>query len=129
MFQQGEKSCINDIFGKHKNTPIVSEINKVNAVELKTTIQSLVERMSNLENMVNSKDKIISSLTSDLQSLQLQFEHLQSDHERLHAESMAKFTKYDSFQKLSSDNFKRMETDHLDCQSYKSKTNDELKRL
>ena len=129
MFQQGEKSCINDIFGKHKNTPIVSEINKVNAVELKTTIQSLVERMSNLENMVNSKDKIINSLTSDLQSLQLQFEHLQSDHERLHAESMAKFTKYDSFQKLSSDHFKRMETDHIDCQSYKSKTNDGLKRL
>lgn len=70
--QRGEQSCINDIFGKHKHIPIVSEINKVNAVELKTTIQSLVERMVNLENIFNSKDKIISSLTSDLQSLQSQ---------------------------------------------------------
>lgn len=129
MFLQGEKSCINDIFGKNKNTPIVAEINKVNAIELRTTIQSLIERISNLESMVNSKDKTINSLTSDLQSLQSQFEQLQSDHERLHAESTAKFTKYDSFQKLSSDIFKRMETDHQDCQSYKSKTNDELKRL
>lgn len=72
IFQQGEQSCINDIFGKHKHIPIVSEINKVNAVELKTTIQSLVERMVNLENIFNSKDKIISSLISDLQSLQSQ---------------------------------------------------------
>lgn len=97
IFQQSEKSCINDILGKHKNIPIVSEIKKINAVKLKTTIKSLVERMVNLENMFNFKDKINSSLTFDPQSLQSHFEHLQSDHERLHEESMAKYTKYDSF--------------------------------
>lgn len=89
MFLQGEKSCINDNFGKIENNPIVTEINKAKAVVLKTTIQLLVERIANVENIQNSKDKTISSLSSDLHSPQLQFKHLRSDHERVHAESKA----------------------------------------
>lgn len=89
MCLQGEKSCINDNFGKIENNPIVTEINKAKAVVLKTTIQLLVERIANVENIKNSKDKTISSLSSDLHSPQSQFEHLRSDHERVHAESKA----------------------------------------
>lgn len=42
---------------------------------------------------------------------------------------MSRFTRYDSFQKLTTDNIKRVETEQMDFQVYKSKTNDELKRL
>lgn len=86
IFLHGEKSCIKDIFGKNKNDPIFTEINKVTEAELKTTIQSIIERIVDLEkNTVNSKNTTNSFQTSDLQSPQSQFEHIRYHHERLHA--------------------------------------------
>lgn len=49
IFLHGEKSCIKDIFGKNKNDPIFTEMNKVTEAELKTTIQSIIERIVDLE--------------------------------------------------------------------------------
>jgi hypothetical protein len=42
---------------------------------------------------------------------------------------MSKFSKYDAFQKLTSENFKRADTDRIEYELQKAKTNDELKRL
>lgn len=129
MFLQGEKSCINEIFDKNKGSALVPEMSKVNTVEIKVAIQTLMQRVTNLEEVVKSKEKTIDSLASHLKSLQSEHEQLYSEHERLKAESMSRFTKYDSFQKLTTDNIKRVETEQMDYKIYKSKINDELKRL
>lgn len=129
MFLMGDKSYVSEIFDKNKSSSYVSNLNKINAVEIKTTIQLLVQKVASLENLVNSKDKTIVSLTSDLNTLKSDFEQLQSDHDRLKGESMSKFTKYDAFQKLTSDNFKILDTEKMEYQIDKTKTNEELKRL
>lgn len=129
MFLMGDKSCVSEIFDKNKSSSYVSDLNKINAVEIKTTIQLLVQKVASLENLVNSKDKTIVSLTSDFNTLKSDFEQLQSDHDRLKGESMSRFTKYDAFQKLTSDNFKILDTEKMEYQMDKTKTNEELKRL
>lgn len=93
MFLMGDKSCVNEIFDKNKSSSYVSDLNKINAVEIKTTIQLLVQKITSLENLVNSKDKTINSLTSDFNTIRSDFEQLQSDHDRLKGESMSRFTK------------------------------------
>lgn len=42
---------------------------------------------------------------------------------------MSRFTKYDAFQKLTSDNFKILDTEKMEYQMDKTKTDEELKRL
>lgn len=42
---------------------------------------------------------------------------------------MSRFTKYDAFQKLTSDNFKILDTKKMEYQMDKTKTDEELKRL
>lgn len=124
-----DKSCVNEIFDKNKSSSYVSDLNKINAEKIKTTIQLLVQKIASLENLVNSKDKTINSLTSDFNTIRSDFEQLQSDHDRLKGESMSRFTKYDAFQKLTSDNFKILDTEKMVYQMVKTKTNEELKRL
>lgn len=83
MFLMGDNSCVSEIFDKNKSSSYVSDLNKINAVEIKTTIQLLVQKIASLENLVNSKDKTIISLTSDFNTLKSDFEQLQFDHDRL----------------------------------------------
>jgi hypothetical protein len=64
-----------------------------------------------------------------MRSLRSEHDQLRSDYECLKAESESRFTKYDSFYKLTTDNIKRIESDFDDCRIHKNKTNDELKRL
>ena len=125
MFMQGEKSSINEIFDKNKDPFCGTDIYKLNAVEVKVTVQSLLQRITNLENVVHSRESVIESLTSDLELLQSENKLLRSEHDRLKAESMSKFSKYDAFQKLTSENFKRADTDRIDYELQKVKTNDE----
>lgn len=42
---------------------------------------------------------------------------------------MSRLTKYDAFQKLTSDNFKILDTEKMEYQMDKTKTDEELKRL
>lgn len=63
MFLQGEKSCINEIFDKNKGSALVPEMSNVNTVEMKVAIQTLLQRVTNLEEIVKSKENIIDSLT------------------------------------------------------------------
>lgn len=93
MFLMGDKSCVNEIFDKNKSSSYVSNLNIINAVEIKTTIQLLVQKIASLENLVNSKDKTINSLTSDFNTIRSDLEQLQSDHDRPKGKSMSRFTK------------------------------------
>ena len=63
MFMQGEKSSINEIFDKNKDPFCGTDISKLNAVEVKVTVQSLLQRITNLENVVHSRESDIESLT------------------------------------------------------------------
>lgn len=92
-------------------------------------LQLLQQRLSELEENIQSKDKTIHILTADLKSLHLKHDQLSTEHERLKAEANCRFTKYDCFQKLAKEKFQKAETDTMEFESFKSKTNDELRRV
>jgi hypothetical protein len=127
MFTQGDTSGIAYVFDKQKTND--TDVTKINTVELRVAVQSLQQRMNELEDTIKSKDKTISDLIPGLKTLQSQHEQLARNYEQLKAESTSKFTKYDSFQKLANTNFKRSEDDQIDFQNFKTKTTDDIKRL
>lgn len=134
MFTQGEKSGLNVIFDKSKTIPVPSdtfkhETSKIEFVEFRSLLQLLQQRLSELEENIQSKDKTIHILTADLKSLHLKHDQLSTEHERLKAEANCRFTKYDCFQKLAKEKFQKAETDTMEFESFKSKTNDELRRV
>lgn len=134
MFTQGEKSGLNVIFDKSKTIPVPSdtskhETSKIELVELRSLLQILQQRLSELEENIQSKDKTIQFLTTDLKSLHSKHDHLSAEHERLKAEANCRFTKYDCFQKLAKEKFQKAETNMLELELFKSKTNDEIKRI
>lgn len=134
MFTQGEKSGLNVIFDKSKTIPVPSdtskhETSKIELVELRSLLQILQQRLSELEENIQSKDKTIHFLTTDLKSLHSKHDQLSAEHERLKAEANCRFTKYDCFQKLAKEKFQKAETDMLELEFFKSKTNDEIKRI
>lgn len=135
MFTQGEKSGLNVIFDKSKTIPVPSETSKhetskIKLVELRSLLQILQQRLSELEENIQTKDKTIHFLTTDLKSLHSKHDQLSAEHERLKADANCRFTKYDCFQKLAKEKFQKIpKTDMLELEFFKSKTNDELKRI
>lgn len=129
MFLQGDKLGIETIFDRNKNSSCGTDSSKINLVELRVTMQSLMQRVTELEDTLGSKNKSIENLESNIRSLRSEHVQLRLDYECLKAEATSRFTKYDSFQKLTADNIKRVESDFDECRIHKNKTNDELKRL
>lgn len=106
------------------------ETSKIKLVELRSLLQILQQRLSELEENIQSKDKTIHFLTTDLKSLHSKHDQLSAEHERLKADANCRFTKYDCFQKLAKEKFQKIpKTDMLELEFFKSKTNDELKRI
>lgn len=98
MFTQAEKSGLNVIFDKSKTIPVPSdtfkhETSKIEFVEFRSLLQLLQQRLSELEENIQSKDKTIHILTADLKSLHLKHDQLSTEHERLKAEANCRFTK------------------------------------
>lgn len=129
MFLLGEKSSIQYVFDKSRNAYFVTEGSKVNLVEVTVAVQSLVQRVTDLEDVLSSRNKIIDSLSSELKTLPMQYFQRKSDHECMKAETTSRSAKYDSFQKLRNENSKRGESDYINFEKYKTKTNDKLNRL
>ena len=127
MFMHGELSGVDQVFDKQKYNG--TDVSKINIVELRVVVQSLVERVSDLENSLATSNKTIGSLNSKLQSLRSQCDKLQLDYDNLRAESSSKFSKYDSFYKLSTENFKSVQADIDNINSHQGKIDGELKRL
>ena len=94
-------------------------------VEFRVILQLLQQRVTDLEEKLRSKDKIIGSLTSELKSLRSDHQHLSADHECPKAEATSRFTKYDSFQKSANEKFKTVDIDLKDIENLNGKTHDD----
>ena len=62
MFLQGEKFGIENIFDRNKISTFGTDSSKVNLVELRVTVQSLMQRVNELEDILGSKNECIESL-------------------------------------------------------------------
>jgi uncharacterized HAD superfamily protein len=78
---------------KHK----VTEMSKVDMIDLRVVVQSLLQRVTELDTCITAKDKIIDNIKSKFQSLQSEPDQLQSLFEGLKAVATSRFSKYDSF--------------------------------
>ena len=109
LFTQGDGSNIEQVFDKQKLNS--TDMSKVSVVEVRTVVQSLLQRVTDLETLITSKDKTIEAMSSDVLSLQSKHDQLQADYDKLKAEATARFSKYDSIHKLNGDRVKRIESD------------------
>ena len=92
-------------------------------------IQSLTQRITELEEVLDSKQKTIASLNKQMQNLRSEHDQLTMKHESFRDEASSRFSRYDANHKLTSDMFKRVESDFDEFRNFQSKTNDEIKRL
>lgn len=83
MFTQGERSGIEYIFDKNKNT----NQSKINLVEVRVMIQSLTQRVTELEEALDSKNKTIASLNKQVQDLRSEHDQLKINHESFRDEA------------------------------------------
>lgn len=72
MFTQGERSGIECVFDKNKTT----RQSKINLVEIRVIIQSLTQRVTELEEALDSKNKTIASLRKQMQDLRSEHDQL-----------------------------------------------------
>lgn len=108
MFTQGEKFGLKEIFDKSKAS---NENSNIELVEIRIILQLLQQRVSDLNDSLLSNDKIINSHSSGIKSLFLDHYLFCKDLECLKAEANSRFIKLIIFIKMSSDNFKKNQTD------------------
>lgn len=125
LFTQGERSGIECVFDKNKNT----NQSKINLVEIRVIIQSLTQRVTEIEEALDSKNKTFASLKKRMQNLQSEHDQLKLNHESFKDAATSRFSRYNANHKLTSDMFKRVESDFKEFQNVQSKTNDDIKRL
>ena len=58
-------------------------------------VQSLLQRVADLETLITSKGKTIEAMSSDVMSLQSKHDQFQADYDKLKAEATARFSKHD----------------------------------
>ena len=67
LFTQVNGSNIEQVFDKQKLNS--TDMSKVSVVEVRTVVQSLLQRVTDLETLITSKDKTIEAMSSDVLSL------------------------------------------------------------
>ena len=127
LFTQGDGSNIEQVFDKQKLNS--TDMSKVSVVEVRTVVQSLLQRVTDLETLITSKDKTIEAMSSDVLSLQSKHDQLQADYDKLKAEATARFSKYDSIHKLNGDRVKRIESDIENIHQQNDKVIGDVKNL
>ena len=127
LFTQGDGSNIEQVFDKQKLNS--TDMSKVSVVEVRTVVQSLLQRVTDLETLITSKDKTIEAMSSDVLSLQSKHDQLQADYDKLKAEATARFSKYDSIHKLNGDRVKRIESDKENIHHQNDKVISDVKKL
>jgi uncharacterized coiled-coil protein SlyX len=91
--------------------------------------QSLTQRVTELEEALDLKQKTIASLNKQMQNVQSAHDQLKMKHESFRNEASSWFPRYDENHKLTSDMFIRVESDFDEFRNSQSKTYDEIKRL
>lgn len=74
LFLQGDKSGIDTIFNKKKSTANNLEVHKISLVDIRMSLQSLLQRVNQLEHTIEDKNKIIDNLNLDLGQLKTKHE-------------------------------------------------------
>lgn len=128
LFLQGDKSGIDTIFDKKKSTAHNLEVQIISLVDIRVSLQSLLQRVNQLEHTIQDKNKIIDNLNLDLAQFKTKHKKLKRDYENIKSNTESKFSKYDSMH-ISTQQFKRLETDYTDIRKYINKTDDDIKRL
>lgn len=118
LFLQGDKSGIDTIFDKKKSTANNLEVQKISLVDIRVSLQSLLQRVNQLEHTIQDKNKIIDNLNLDLAQFKTKHEKLQRDYENIKSNTESKFSKYYSMHKSSTQQHKRLETDYTDIRKY-----------
>lgn len=91
MFTQGERSGIECVFDKNKTT----KQSKINLVEIRVIIQSLTQRVTEIEEALDSKNKLIASLRKQMQDLRSEHDQLKLNHDSFKDEPTSRFSRYD----------------------------------
>ena len=117
------------LFDKKKSQLNNADNHKFSLIDIRVTVQSLSQRVHQLEDTLQNKNKIIETLKQDMASLQTGHEQLERDYEYLRSQTESKFSKYDSAHKLSNQQFKRLETDNYEIHGQIRKTDNEIKRI
>lgn len=91
MFMQGDETVIKHLFNRQKGC----------GTDMSIVIQSMLQRVIDLEKSLTEKEKTIQSKDSKIKFLELKHNNLQADYvyNTLEAEVRGRFTKYDSSQK------------------------------
>ena len=102
LFLNGDPSKVEEIFdGKTStNTPRALST-KLESVEIRVLVQSLVNRVNSLEKAVKAKDNLISSLKTELKDLTTQHKGLKDHVTKLEGEITPKLVNLESFRKQS----------------------------
>ena len=74
FFTQDDGSNIEQMFDKQKLNS--TDMSKVSVVEVRTVVQSLLQRVTDFETLINSKDKTIEAMSSDVLSIQSKHDQL-----------------------------------------------------
>lgn len=127
MFIQGDGTGIEHVFDKQKGCG--TDMSKIPMIELRVVVQSLLQRVTDLEKSLTEKENTIQSMDSKIKLLESEHNNLQSDYDTLEAEARGRFTKYDSSQKLNADRIKRIESDLENVHGSQEKTQCEIKKL
>jgi hypothetical protein len=110
------------VFDKHKNSSCSSDASKAKRIETRVVLQTLLERISELEKSLSFYIKEMKSLRSDHNALK-------SKYECMEAEATSRFSKYDSFIKLANDRLKQTDYEIQKISNQHRKAGDETKRL
>lgn len=127
MFIQGDGTGIEHVVDKQKGCG--TDMSKISIIELRVVVQSLLQRVTDLETSLADKKNTIQSMVSKIKLLESEHNNLQSDYDTLIAEARGRFTKYDSSQKLNADRIKRIESDLENVHGSHKKINVKLKIL
>ena len=126
-FIHGSKAGIDEVYDKSKPASVTP---KVTTVDLKVLVQSLMQRVSELEKSDKQKDSTINSLRTDIKNLKKDAESLRSEVNTLKTSCTLHSTKCETFQKLTSTQMKCLDgLDYTVHSKWKQKTDDEIQRL
>ena len=141
MYIQGENVKIDDLFTKDKGTQNRTNVNtsnmsaeitvpKSSLVDLRSTLQTLIQRVHDLESKHTKCEETIQSLNKSVSELKAQNSSLRSSIDKLKAEADSHATSCDSFRKTTKTQLKSLEgLDFTENQVNQNKLNNEINRL
>ena len=110
LFLHGDPSKVDEIFDGKTGVITPKPLSaKVESVEIRVTVQTLLSRVKSLEQTVKAKDSLISGLKSELADLNKQHKDLKGRFDKLEGEITPKVVNLESFRKQSQNQLKSVD--------------------